>query len=50
MLFWVQNYLHFKRMQERQKLFGHATFGQEERRVLCEQKMQPTKIEVTYSQ
>ncbi len=29
---------------------GHATFGQEERRVLCEQEMQPAKIEVTYSQ
>jgi hypothetical protein len=30
---------------------GHATFGQEERKVLlCEQKMQLAKIEVTYSQ
>lgn len=29
---------------------GHATFGQEERRVLCGQKMQLAKIEVTYFQ
>jgi len=29
---------------------GHATFRQEERKVLCEQKMQLAKIEVTYFQ